>query len=200
MKKLSASSRLTIFLAVVLTIAFLICFLWDLMVLTPYHWYIKDFENIFGESLYYDYEQRINGYLCRASIPTPLANNGFLCIKTGDNIVSIDSDGRITPPSVPDITIWIWPSVFEEPIYMIDIGYLINDRTESTSDASYIKYEKKADGTYEIEHELEAPEALKIFNENRDMIEDMLDCMDEIWSFNGYEDIKKGLECKNESD
>ena len=23
------------------------------------------------------------------------------------------------------------------------------------------------------------------------MIEDMLDCIDEIWSFNGYEDIKK---------
>lgn len=172
---------------------------WEFFIHTPYHWYIKDFENVHDKSLGYNYEQRIDGFFCRANIPL-LGENGFLCIKTGDNIVSIDSDGRITPPSVPDITIWIWPSVFEEPKYMIEIGYLINDRTVSTSDASYIKYEKKADGTYEIEHELEAPEALKIFNENRDMIEDMLDCIDEIWSFNGYEDIKKGLECKNDSD
>lgn len=62
-----------------------------------------------------------------------------------------------------------------------------------------MSYQKNEDGSYTIEHELTDPVALEIFNKNRDMIEDMLDCIDEIWSFNGYEDIKKGLECKNDS-
>lgn len=168
---------------------------WEFFIHTPYHWYIKDFENVHDKSLGYNYEQQIDGFFCRANIPL-FGDNGFLCIRTAESITRVDENGNIIPSTTPDICIWIWPSVFEEPKYMIDIEYLINDRTGSTSDASYIKYEKKADGTYEIEHELTDPVALEIFNENRDMIEDMLDCIAEIWSFNGYEDIKKGLECK----
>ena len=187
-------------LLAILAIGFFIYGLyWEFFIHTPYHWYIKDFENVYDKSLGYDYEQKINGFYCRAGIPL-ISDNGFLSISSSDSVVSIDEDGKIAPSKIPDITITIWPSVFEEPTYVIGIGYLINDRTESVLETSHIKYEKKADGTYEIEHELEAAEALKIFNENRELIEDMLDCIDEIWSFNGYEDIKKGLECKNESD
>ena len=187
-------------LLAILAIGFFIYGLyWEFFIHTPYHWYIKDFESVFDKSLGYDYEQKINEFYCRAGIPL-IGDNGFLSISSSDSIVRFDKDDKIAPSKTPDITITIWPSVFEEPTYVIGIGYSINDRTEHVLETSHIKYEKKADGTYEIEHELEAAETLKIFNENRELIEDMLDCINEIWSFNGYEDIKKGLECKNESD
>jgi len=196
MKKTAASVRLTIFLSVILTIAFIICMIWNLFVLTPYHWYIKDFENIYGASLYYDYEESFDDFYCRVSVPTFLANKGFLCIRSESNNIQFDSDGKVVAPKTPRIYIWIWPSVFRETEYMLEVSCLNSERTGSESYSSYITFEKKEDGSYEIRHEIEDPLALEVYNENRETVEDMLDCISKIWSFNGLEDIKNGLECK----
>lgn len=191
-KEIKAEKKLTILAIIVITSAFFICLWWDIFCRTPYYGYSQGAEMNFSASLKMNYEKKVDEFTYKVYPPGFLHNNGFISLNWGTFTVQTDSDGKIIPSGTPDISLYIWPSVFKEPTY----GLMVDN--DEISEQSTIEYIKNDDGSYTITHEFETKEGIMLFNEYEGTIEDMIDCAEATWDFNGFSDIIYGFKMQNE--
>lgn len=186
-RKITASKKLTILAIAALILAFLICLFWDLFFNTPYYGYMEDLERYKNSDA--------AKYELVAKKPVFLHTGAFLSLKCGSNTVQLDSDANALPSEKPSIALFMWPSVFNETEYGISMDY------QGENNAGYffqskLEVIKNIDDTYTIKHTFEDPIAIRFFEENKPVIEDMFRTAEKIWSFDGLKDIKDGLQAK----
>lgn len=190
-QEINSEKKLTILAVTVLTVAFLICLAWEFFCHTPYYAYSEGAKASFSAFLRIHYEKQAGEFTYKVYPPAFLHDNAYISLNWGTFTVRTDYEGNIIPSDTPDLSLFIWPSVFKEPTYGLMIG------CDGTFEQSMITYTKNNDGSYNITHKFESEKTIELFNEYKGVIEAMLDFSEATWDFNGYYDIIDGIKAKN---
>ena len=180
--------KLTILLAFIIIFSGIICLTWYIFVHLPYVGYTKDFQFTVTDMGVEQYIKDTDDYTCKVHTPEFLSWSGFLVIEKGSFSVKVLRDGSYVYPNEPNIMLFIWPSVFGKPEY----GLMIEYEKMNIMAQTKIKFEKNNEGSYNIVHNLEEPDVLKLYDEYKPEFDKMLDCAEKTWSFEGIQDVSNG--------
>ncbi len=192
LKNLNAWKKLTILAVLIIVIALAVCLRWILFYYLPYAGYSDGFELVTTAFETKQYEKDIGKINCEVHSPAFLSSGGFIAVRSGTFSVTVASEGKFIYPDEPDLSLFIWPSVFKNPKY----GLMIDFDKREISEQSIITFTKNKDGSYIIEHSFDNQDTIDVFNEYEGTIEEMLKCAEETWDFDGMNDIINGWKVK----
>lgn len=183
-----------------LAICILVCFGciiggWFAFIYLPYTGYSEGFERVITDFDELQYEKKSGDFDLEVHPPEFLKTGGFLVIRSGTFSVQVMNDGSLKYPSEPDISLFIWPSVFEKTKYGLMIDYSKADATAQ----SYIEFQKNELGEYEITHNFEDEVIIGIYDEYEQTIMGMINTLETHWEFNGVKDIITGWKANGSS-
>lgn len=186
----STWKKLTILIAFIIAISGMICLSWYIFVHLPYVGYTKDFQFTVTDMGIEQYIKDTDDFTCKVHAPKFLSWGGFLAIEKGSFSVKVLPDGSYVYPNEPNITLFIWPSIFGKTEYGLMIEYGKMNIMAQTK----IEFTKNNDDSYNIVHNLEEKDVLKLYDENKTEIDKMLECAEKTWNFEGIKDVSYGWE------
>lgn len=192
LKNLNAWKKLTISAVLIILAALIVCLRWTLFYYLPYAGYSNGFELVTTAFETNQYEKKVGEFSCEVHNPSFLSGSDFIAVRSGSFAVTVTPEGGYTHPQEPDLSLFIWPSVLKGPKY----GLMINFEKRGISQQSIITFTKNKDGGYDITHSFAEKETIDVFNEYKSTVEEMLKCADELWSFDGMNDIIDGWKVK----
>lgn len=187
MKETKAWKKITILAVTVVTVACLVCLGWYIFCELPYVAYtdvLQHYPNS-NSQLVDDMgspytKGEIDGFKCEVHGPDFLSSKGFVAVKSGKFSVTVMDDGTMVTPDEPNITLFIWPSVFGKTTY----GLMLDYEKENIMRQARIEISNDKEGNYVITHQLQDDEnALALYEEYEETIIDMVECAENAWHF-----------------
>lgn len=177
-KQLKIWKKLTILLSVIIAICTLICASWYLFIFSPYTGFISGFTEVITDFGDIQYEKPIDNFKLEVHKPDFLSNNGFLAVRSGSFSVSLSSNGTYIYPDTPNISLFVWPNIFNNKEY----GLMIDFEKEEVVEQAIITFSKNEAGDYIINHDFQDEKTISTYIEYEETIKEMVKIADTTWN------------------
>jgi len=154
-----------------------ICASWYALIFLSYTDFAYGFEEVATDFGGIKYVKTIDNFKLEVQKPDFLNNNGFLAIRSGSFTVKITSEGKLIYPNTPNISLFIWPGIFNDKEY----GLMIDFEKEDSVEQSIITFSKTENGEYIINHNFQDEKVIELYIEYEETIKEMIKIAENTW-------------------